>query len=122
MYPEVVKYRLWNLALRMNPQAAVYGVRTSTTQPDGTDTFTSYNLTRVTYRELTNAEMNLAQATFADLWRVWVIYQPDLDQSRAPSPVPLYTLTFGDGTSWIIERVTQTGMNQAYECMCRQAH
>lgn len=122
MLPEVVKVRLWNLALRMNPQTATYGIRIGATTPDGADTFTNYKLLRVTYRELTNAEMQMANATLADVYRVWVVYQADLDQAKAPAPKPLFTLTFADGTTWVVERTTQVAMNQAHECLCRKAH
>src|SRR6185312_5727193 len=105
MYPQIVKYRLWNLALRMNPQAAVYGVRTVATAPGEADTFTDYNLLRVTYRELTNDELIIASLDVSDQAKMWTIYQVDLDLSGAPVPAISYELTFADGTKWIIERV-----------------
>lgn len=128
MIPQVLKYRLWNLALRMNPQQGTLNVRTSiagntAATDDGPDTFTSYSLLRVTYTDdLTSAELAVTQATIADVWRSFMLYQVDLDQAGAPQPVPLQTLTFADGTTWVIEKVTGTALNQAWRCLARKAH
>ncbi len=119
MLPEVVKYRIWNLALRMNPQTAVYGVRQAAAAPNEADTFVTYNLLRVTYSELTSGQLLLAKATLADDFRIWTIYQVDLDQANAPPPQRTYELTVEDGTTWVIEKVGTTAMNQAFPCWCR---
>lgn len=120
MLPEVVKYRLWNLALRMNPQQPIYAPRVSASAPGTPDTFPAqYQLLRVTYRELTLDELTFMQASVNDQYRVWIITQVDLDQSGAPPPAMTYTLTFPDGSVWTIERVMNNCMNQAFECFCR---
>lgn len=128
MNPAIVKYRLWKLARRMDAQPATYTTRTaiaanSGATDDGADGGTPYGLLRVTYTDdLTSAEMSVRDASIADVWRLWIIYQADLDQASAPRPVPLQTLAFPDGTSWIIERVSGTAMNQAWRCLSRKMH
>jgi hypothetical protein len=128
MLPQRIRYRLWNLALRLNPQPATYGVRTAASAgPGATDTFTFYNLLRVTYRELTLQELALRKAEVNDTFRVYVIYQADLDQAGiqvgmptgAPLPAMTYTLAFSDGSTWTIESVKGVAVQQAWECTCR---
>src|SRR5690242_19327461 len=105
MVPEVVKWRVWNLALRENPQQATYAPRVSATTASGSDTFpTTYNLLRVTYRPSTQDQLTLAGATLADQYAVWVICQVDLDQANAPAPQLTYELTIS-GQTWTIEKV-----------------
>lgn len=119
MVPEVVKYRIWALALRQNPQTATYAPRVSSTTASGSDTFpTTYNLLRVTYRPSTLDELALVGATLADQYAVWVICQVDLDQAGAPTPQLTYELTI-NGATWVIEKVDSVSMNQAYECLSR---
>jgi len=105
----------------MNPQTATYGVRTAATTASGADTFTNYDLQRLVYRELTQAEAAMAGVTLADQWKVWTITQVDLDQASAPPPQATYQLTIQDGTLWEIEKVYINVILQAYECTCRLA-
>jgi hypothetical protein len=119
-YPETIAIDLWNMALEMNAQTAVYGVRTAATTPGAVDTFTTYNLLRLCYRELTLDELQFMQANVNDVWRVWTILQYDLSYAGAPTPAVTYTLTFTDGSVWTIERKVSKAMNQAFECYCRQ--
>lgn len=128
MHAAILKQKLYRLALRMNPQPATFNIRTaiagnSSATDDGADTFTAYSLNRVTYTDdLTSAEMLVAQSNLADVWRSFMLYQADLDQARAPQPVPLHTLSFSDGTTWLIERVNGTALNQAWRCLARKEH
>lgn len=125
---ETVKQDLWQMALELDYQPATFSTRQSiagntAATDDGADTTTDYSLFRVTYTDdLTSAELNV-QATIADVTRLFVIYQADLDQAGAPQPVPLQTLAFArDGTTWVIVRVWGTAMNQAWRCLCYKAH
>ena len=121
MVPQVVKYRLWALSLRMNPQTVTYAPRVASTTPGMADTFPkTYQLLRVVYREPTLDELKFMQASVNDVIKIWTITQVDLDQSGAPTPAMSYTLTFADGTVWTIESVKTTCMGQAFECTCRQ--
>lgn len=126
--PSVIKQKLWSLALKLDYQPATFSTRKSiagntAATDDGADGSNPYNLFRVTYTDdLTSAELNV-QATIADVTRLWVIYQADLDQAGAPQPVPFQTLTFPrDNTTWVIVRVFGTAMNQAWRCLCYKAH
>lgn len=128
MRAQLVKYRIWRMALRMNPQPATFQARMSLagnsgTADDGIDGSTSYNLNRVTSTdELTSAELAITQAAVGETTRLWIVYQVDLDQADAPQPVPLQSLTFSDGTTWIIQKVSGTAMNQAWRCLSFKAH
>ena len=126
MSPSIVAQNLFTLAVGMDAQQAVYGVRVSATTTAGADTIYSYNLQRVVYRPATIDELTLADAALADQFGVWTITQVDLDnaspvdatvqQMPAPTPEPSYTLTI-NGQMWTIERVNPTCLNQAYECL-----
>lgn len=120
MYPQVVKYRLWQMALRMDAQSAVYKVRQAASSVGTADSFESYQLLRVVYQPPTVAELNFAQATLADQYGKWTILTPDLDQAQAPVPQVTYELVIGSNT-WIIERINNTCLMQAFECLCRLA-
>ena len=129
MLPQIVRYRIWDLALRMNPQTATYSARVSTPTPGGTDTFWSYGLQRLVYRELNSDEIQMAGITLDDVYKVWTICQVDLDNATplsanvgtmpAPTPQISYELTIQDNTKWTIRRVTAVAMNQAFECLCQ---
>lgn len=127
MSPSIIAQNLFTLAVGMDAQQAVYGVRVSATTTAGADTIYSYNLQRVCYRPATLDELTLASAALADQYGVWTILQPDLDaatpvddtvqQMPAPTPLPTYTLTI-NGQLWTIERVNPMTMNQSFECLC----
>lgn len=119
MNPAIIKYRLWKIALRMDPQTAAYAPRVSATTASGSDTFPkTYNLLRVVYRPATQDELTLAGATLADDYGVWTILQADLDQAGAPAPQLTYELTI-NGNVWTIEKVNPAALNQAFECLSR---
>lgn len=118
MNPYVVKYRIWDRALRQNPQAATYQVRTSSASPNGPDTFKSYSLTRVVYDPQTRDQFFSGPVGLADQYRTWTIYQVDLDVADAPAPQLTYELVIGSNT-WIIENIQTAHMDQAFLCRCR---
>ena len=133
MQTQVVKYRIWNLALRMNPQQATYSSRTLATTPAGKDTFTRWVLTRVVYQPLNKSEeaMVAGNATLADVTKKWVITQVDLEQAITITPDDAgqpalppqigFELAFDDGTTWVIRKVNIAPIGQAFECYCAQA-
>lgn len=121
MLPQVVKYRIWNLALRMNAQMATYSARTVSIATGGADSLKAYSLLRVTYDEPSNDEIAMVGGTFGDVYAYWTICQVDLDLSGAPAPNIGFELTFSDGTTWIVRNVKQLAMRQAFRCLCQQA-
>lgn len=127
MIPQVVKYQVWNLALQMNPQPAIYLTRvpTETPSPGGSDSQSVYSLLRVTYDDLNRDEIAMAGATLEDALYVFVIYQVDLDNSNAPAPKISYQLSFSSGpfagTTWTMVKVPPITLNAAFRCVCQQA-
>lgn len=120
MIPEVIKYRLWNLALRKNPQTATYKIRASSSTVGTADTFTSYNLLRVCYQPPKLDQLTFLRAMPGTQYATWTILQVDLDNSGAPNPAISYQLVI-NGQTWIIENVTLTVELQGFECLCRLA-
>lgn len=130
MVPEVVKWRIWNLALRMNPQQAIYNTRVASGTVGVPDTFISYQLQRLVYRPAKWYELQLLDAEVSDQYQVWTITAVDLEtatplppaDASPPAPIPQasWTLTI-NGQTWIIVKVTPQNMNQSYECMCNLA-
>lgn len=112
------RHRLYDLALRSDPQPATYNVRVESSTNYEPDTFNSYQLTRVTYRPPTQQELLLAQATVNDVFIVWVITVYDLNLVKAPPPQATYEIIV-NGQTWIIERTTNTDLLQSWECFCR---
>lgn len=120
MNAALLKAKLYRLALRIHPQKATYGVRVSATTPGGADTFTNYNLFRVTAPQPAQDELTLGGVVVPTRTQTWTVYQADLDQAGAPQPMPTYTLTIqATGEVWEIEGVSGLAMNSAWQCRCR---
>lgn len=121
MNPLLLKYRLWRLALRMNPQPGTLNARAASLSIGTPDSFpASYNLLRLTYKPPKLEQLRFANAVAGTQYGVWTILTADLDQAGAPPPAITWTLVIG-GQTWLIENIDITAMQQAYECLCRLA-
>lgn len=92
MYPQSAAVRVYQRALRMNPQTVTLLTRTSTSTPGGSDTYTAYTLYRATFRDLTLDERTMLGMTLADVAKVWTLYHLDLVQASAPDPQLTYAI------------------------------
>jgi hypothetical protein len=120
--PTLLQSRLARLMLRLNPQQVSYGVRTSASAANGTDSFTNYTLYQAGIQPATKDDLQLAGGgVAADEYRVWYLIQPDLDQAGAPVPQISFQLTDAGNVTWIIENVERALWNSAYRCLARKA-
>ena len=125
--------QLWQQALNLNPQTAIYGIRTAATTTTGADTFVYYKLVRVTTD--TKAGVTIDEQKIGNMMvetilpravRKWWIYQKDLDTAapvtaglRAPAPKPQvdYTLQI-QGQIWVIKKIVSTAIDFVWQCSC----
>lgn len=135
MYAEQIKEIVWIAALSMDPKPATYGVRVSSTAVGVPDTFTNYQLQRVTYRPLRTDELDMLEVSAGDRTAAYTIYRRDLEISGKlatpsvpilPLPQLTYTITIADDTNtintWTIESVSNDDLQSEYTCLCRIAH
>lgn len=130
MYESIIRQQLFAAALDMDPKAATYQVRISSSQVGVADTFENYTLDRVTFEPVTSDQLTLVQATVGDRFANWRIYQQDLIRAgeevlpplpQAPEPQPTFRLLIGSDI-WIIEFIYVEAILQAFKCFCRIGH
>src|SRR6185437_10657751 len=109
MLPQVIKYRLWAMALRMNPQQGTLNVRTAASTVGNADSFTSYNLLRLVYKPPTLEQLRFVSVDLGTQYGVWTILTVDLSQANAAPPALNWELVI-NGQTWIIEKIDLTAM------------
>lgn len=118
MVPNIIGQQLYFLSLQCDPHQGTYQVRSASTVVGTPDSFTNYNLNRLTYRPPTQDELVLAQASLSDRFIVWNITGVELAAINAPVPYKTYNIVVA-GETWVIERVTAVDLMQAYDCLSR---